>query len=86
MDKGINIETMKQELEDAKVIRNRLKEEEDDTESNPYQMVILNKVSRDEIKTEQMIPWSILSGLIKYIDRSSCSDMILSLTVEPLDY
>ena len=33
----INIETTKQELEDDKVTRNKLKEEEDDTESNPYQ-------------------------------------------------
>ena len=43
-----------------------------------------NKVSRDEIRTEQMIHWSILSDLIKYIDRSS--DMTPSLTVKPLDY
>ena len=49
-------------------------------------MAILNKVSWDDIKTEQMIHWSILSGLIKYIDRSSCSDKIPSLTVKPLDY
>ena len=33
-DKRINIETMKQDIEDDKVTRNRLKEEEDDTESN----------------------------------------------------
>ena len=49
-------------------------------------MAILNKVSRDDIKTEHMIHWSILSDLIKYIDGSSCSDMILRLTVKPLDY
>ena len=90
MDKIINKETMKQEIEDDKVTRNRIKEEEeDDTESDPYQMAILNKTFRDDIKTEQMINWSILSDLIKYIkciDRSSCSDMIPSLTVKPLDY
>ena len=74
---------MKQEIEDDKMIRNRLKEEEN-TEANPYQMAILNKVSRDDIKTEKMIHWSILSDLIKYIDGSS--DMIPSLTVKPLDY
>ena len=33
-------------------------------------MTILNNVSRDDIKTEQMIHWFILSDLIKYIDRS----------------
>ena len=65
------------------MIRNRLKEE-DNTEANPYQMAILNKVSRDDIKTEQMIYWSILSDLMQFIHRSS--DMIPSLTVKPLDY
>ena len=65
---------------------NWLEEEENDTESNPYQMAILNKTSRDDVKTEQMINWSILSDLIKYINRSSCSDMNPSLTVKPLDY
>ena len=82
-EKIINIETMKQDIEDDKMIRNRLKEE-DNTEANPYQMAILNKVSKDEIKTEQIIHWSILSDLIKYIDGSS--NMAPSLHVKPLDY
>ena len=84
MDKVINIETMKQEIEDDKMTRNRQKE--DSTETNPYQMAILNTVSRDDIKTEQMIHWSILSDFIKYTDGSSSSDMIPSLTVKLLDY
>ena len=83
IDKIINIETMKQEIEYDRLTRNRLK---DETELNPYQMVILNKTSRDDTKTEQMIHWSILSDLIKYIDGSLCPDMIPSLTVKPLDY
>ena len=78
---------MKQEIEDNKVTRNRLKEEEEEnTKINPYQMAILNNTSRKDTKTEQMIHWSILSDSIKYIDGSSCSDMIPSLTVKPLDY
>ena len=64
MDKVINIETMKQEIEDDKMTRNRIKEE-NSTEANPYLMAILNKVSRDDIKAEKMIHWSILSDLIK---------------------
>ena len=54
------------------------------TETNPCQMVILNKVYKDDTKTEQMIHWSIPSDLIKYIDRSL--DMAPNLTVKPLDY
>ena len=82
-DKVINLETMKQEIEDDKMTRNRINEK-DTTETNPYQMVILNKVYKDDIKTEQIIYWSILSNLIKYIGRSL--DMAPSLTVKPLDY
>ena len=47
-------------------------------------MVKLNKTNKDDIETEQMIHWSILSDLIKYIDRSL--DMVPSLSVKPLDY
>ena len=65
--------------------RNRLKEEEDENESNPYQMAILNKKSRDDAKIEQMINWSIFSDLIKYVDGSFCSDVTPSLMVRPLD-
>ena len=42
MDKIINIEAMKQEIEGDKMTRNRLNEE-DKTEINPYQMAILIK-------------------------------------------
>ena len=73
---------MKQEIEDDKVTRNKLKEE-DTNETNPYQVVILLKINKDDIKTEQMIHWSILSDLIKYIEGSV--DMAPSLTVKPLD-
>ena len=56
-NKVINIETLKQEIEDNKLTRNRLKGK-DNIEDNPYQMAIL---SRDDIKTEQIIHLSILS-------------------------
>ena len=39
---------MKQEIEDDKMTRNRLNEE-DTTEANPHQMVILNKIYKDNI-------------------------------------
>ena len=86
-DKIINIETVKQEIEDNKVTRNRLEEEEENTEANPYQMAILDNVSREDIKKEQLIHWSILSNSIKYIDRSSYFPVgsETSLTVKPLD-
>ena len=82
-DKIINIETTKQEIEDERMTRNK-SHEEDTTETNPSQVVILNKRNKDNIKMEQIIHWSILSDLIKYMDRSL--DMAPSLTVKPLDY
>ena len=77
---------MKQEIEDNKVTRSRLKEEEENTEVDPYQIAILNNGSREDIKTEQLIHWSILSDSIKYMDGSSCLDMIPCLTVKSLHY
>ena len=78
---------MKQEMEDNRVTRNRFKEEEEgEIESNPYQMAILNKTPRGDTKIEQMLNWSILSDMIKYVDGSSCSDTIRSLIVRLLDY
>ena len=77
------METMKQEIDNDKMTRNKLKEE-DTNETNPNEAVILNKINKVYIKIEQMINWSILSDLIKYIDGSS--DMACSLTVKPLDY
>ena len=54
MNKIIHVETVKQEIEDDRVTRNRLKEEEkDEIQSNPYQMAILNKTSRDDTKIEK---------------------------------
>ena len=85
MDKPVNIETMAQEIEDNKMTRNRLKEEEDENEINPYQMAILNKKFREDAKIEQMINWCIFSDLIEYVDGSSCSDATPSLSVKPLD-
>ena len=80
MGKIINVETMKQEIEDDRVTKNRLKEEEDEFEPNPYHMAILNKTSRDDTKIEQMINWSILNDFIKYIDGCSCETIRLQKT------
>ena len=67
MGKPVNIETMTQKTEYDKMIKNRFKEEEDENESNPYQMAILNMKSKDDTKIKQMINWFIFSDLIKYV-------------------
>ena len=80
MDEPVNIHTMKQETEDDRMIRNKSEEEENESELNPYQMAILNKKSKDDAKTEQMINWSMFSNMIKYVDGSFCSSITPGLT------
>ena len=67
------------------MIRDKTKEEENESELNLYQMAILNKWPTDDAKTEQMINWSIFSDRIKYVVSSFCSSMTSSLTIRLLD-
>ena len=83
MNKPVNIHAMKQDIKDDSKIRIRSKEEEIDSVLNPYQMAILNKRLKDDIKTEQMINWSIFSDKITYVN--SCANMNPSLTIRPLE-
>ena len=50
MDKPGNIHTIKKEIEDDRMIRNKSKEEENENGLNLYQMAILNKKSEDDTK------------------------------------
>ena len=65
MNKPINIYAMNQNIKDDSKVRVRSKEEEIDSDLNPYQMAILNKGPKDDTKTEQMINWSIFSHKTK---------------------
>ena len=49
-DSEISTETVKQEIDQEKIDRNRDRKED---EVNPYQKVVLNNVYKDEIKTMQ---------------------------------
>ena len=81
-NKLVNLNTVKQEIEDDKMIRNT--QEEEESEINPYQLAISNKKSKEDAKIEQMINWSICSNRITYVDGSFCS-ATPSLTIRPLD-
>ena len=60
---NLNIETMKQEIEQEKLTEIKTNKENE----NPYQKVVLNNVDRDENKTTQMENWSILSDSVRYV-------------------
>ena len=81
-NKSANVPTMKQEIEDDKMIRNT--QEEEESEINPYQLAILNRKSKEDAQIEQMINWSILSDRITYEDVSFCL-ATPCLTIRPLD-
>ena len=83
MNKSIDIHTMKQDIKGSSKTRDKLKEEETESDLNPYQMAIMNKRPKDDAKTEQMINWSIFSDKIKCMN--SCSSMNPSLAIIPLD-
>ena len=68
MNKPFNIHAINQDIKDDSKIRGSSKEEEIDSDLNPYQMAILNKRPKDNAKTEQMINWSIFSDKIKYVN------------------
>ena len=83
MNKPVNIHAMNQDIKDDSKIRVRSKEEEIDSDLNPYQVAILNKRPKDDAKTEQMINWPIFSDKITYVN--SCANMNPSLTIRLLE-
>ena len=80
----INIQIDSQGMKDKSKVRKRqVKEEDIDTNVNPYQKAISNADFRDENKIEQMINWSVFSDKIRYID--SCMNVTPKLTIRPLE-
>ena len=80
----INIQIASQGIKDKSKVRKRqVKEEDIDTNVNPYQKAISNANSRDENKIKQMINWSIFSNKIRYVD--SCMNVTPRLTIRPLE-
>ena len=51
MNKPINIHAINQDIKDDSKVRVRSKEEETDSDLNPYQMAVLNKGPKDDAKT-----------------------------------
>ena len=68
--KGINTETIKQEMEQEKVVKTEI----DDSCDNAYQKAILNEVNKKEKVSTQMEDWSILSDHVKYVRHDDGSE------------
>ena len=78
----VNIDGIKQEIEDDKL--NRERKEED--KINPYENIVLNNAYREDVKTAQMDHWSIMSDVVKYVQHDKSLKTIYNLNVKALDY
>ena len=70
----INVDTIKQEIEDNKLSNNNIHEDK----INPYCNVIINDIDKENISTSQMQQCLILSTVINYVqyDRNHKQFMI----------
>ena len=57
----VNVDTIKQEIEDDKLTRDK------EDEVSPYQKIVVNNIGKDNIPTSQMEYWSIPSNVVSYI-------------------
>ena len=83
INKPVNIHAMNQDIRNDSKVRVNSKEEENNSDINPYQMAILNKRPMEDAKAEQIISWSIFNDKIKY--ENSYVSMNPSLTIRPLE-
>ena len=59
----IDIDTIKQEIEENKLDRNNI----DDDKVIPIHKIITNNINKENIITSQMEQWSILSNVVNYV-------------------
>ena len=60
----VNIEIIKQEIEENKLSKNNIDGEE---EVNPYNNIIINNIDRENVISSQMEQWLILSNVGNYV-------------------
>ena len=78
----VNVDTIKQEIEDDELTRDRNEEDE----INPCENEVLNNVYREDIRTAQMEHWSIMSDVVKYVQHENDPRALNDLKVKALDY
>ena len=78
----VNIETIKQEIEDDRLDKDNTDSEE---EVNPYQSTILDEFDRDNIIASQMEQWSILSNIVNYVQYDRNPRGFYNLDIKAMD-
>ena len=59
----VNVDTIKQEIEEDKLSKDNV----DDEEVNPYHNIIKNNIGRENVIISQMEQWPILSNIVNYV-------------------
>ena len=78
----VNVETIKQEIEDDRLDQDNTDNEE---EVNPYQNIIVNEFDRENIITSQMEQKSILSNIVNYVQYDRNARDFYDLNVKVID-
>ena len=77
----VNVDTIKQEIEEDKLVRDNIDDDDDDDdEVNPYHNILINNIDKENIITSQMEQWSIISNIVNYcVDSSFCCIVIIPI-------
>ena len=59
----VNIDTIKQEIEEDKLGRDNI----DDDEVDPYHNILINNIDKENVIKSLMEQWSILRNIINYV-------------------
>ena len=63
MEGIVNVDTIKQEIEEDRLSKDKI----DDDETNPYHNLILNNIDKKNVIISQMEQRSILSNVVNYV-------------------
>ena len=73
MNRPVNIHAMNQDIKNDLKVRMKSEEGDNDSDLNPYQMAILNKIPKEDARAEQMINWCCIIFLLinRYTDNNT---------------
>ena len=77
----VNVDTIKQEIEEDKLGRDNI----DDDEVNPYHNILINNIDKENVNTSQMGQWSILSNVVNYVQYDRNPKNFYKLNIKSID-
>ena len=77
----VNLDTIKQEIEEDKLGRDNT----DDGEVNPYHNILINDIDKENVFTSQVEKWSILSNIVNYVQYDRSPKHLYKLNVKAIE-